>query len=80
MSNHLGNVLAVISDKKRPVPVSGLVSYYLPEIVSTSDYSPFGVELDGRNFNSEKFRYAFNSQEKVEEIQKDHHTAEFLEC
>jgi RHS repeat-associated protein len=68
MSNHLGNVLAVISDKKLPVPVSGLVSYYLPEIVSTSDYSPFGVELEGRNFNSEKFRYGFNGKEKDDEV------------
>ena len=45
MSNHLGNVLAVVTDKKLPVEDNGMVSHYLPEIVSTSDYSPFGVEL-----------------------------------
>jgi RHS repeat-associated protein len=81
MSNHLGNVLAVISDKKLPVPVSGLVSYYLPEIVSTSDYSPFGVELEGRNFNSEKFRFGFNGMEKDDEVKGkgNSYTTEFRE-
>ena len=81
MSNHLGNVLAVVTDKKLPVDenTNGFVSYYLPEVFSTSDYSPFGVILDGRNFNSKKFRYSFNFQEKVSEIAPEHHTAEFWE-
>jgi hypothetical protein len=48
ISNHLGNVLTVFSDKKVPILSGTTVIGYNPTIVSNSDYSPFGVELDGR--------------------------------
>ncbi|MEY3751540.1 MAG: hypothetical protein RLZZ354_67 [Pseudomonadota bacterium] len=43
-------------------------SGYRVGIVNTSDYSPFGVELDGRTVNSEEYRYGFQGQEKDDEI------------
>jgi len=53
LTNHLGNVLTVVSDK--PVPVDDRVSltgcnciYYLADIRQATDYSPFGVTLSGR--------------------------------
>jgi RHS repeat-associated protein len=51
-SNHLGNVLAVITDRKHPIDDNndGTIDYYQPEIVKAVDYSPFGVELYERNF------------------------------
>jgi len=35
---------------------------------STSDYSGFGVQLDGRTSENEGYRYAFNGMEKDDEI------------
>jgi RHS repeat-associated protein len=37
-------------------------------IRNTSDYSPFGVELDGRTVSLEGYRYGFQNQEKDDEI------------
>ncbi|MFD2920404.1 LamG-like jellyroll fold domain-containing protein [Terrimonas rubra] len=52
LSNHLGNVLAVISDKKLAVDVSsdGTVDYYIADVVNAADYAPFGMQLPGRVF------------------------------
>jgi RHS repeat-associated protein len=41
---------------------------YRVGIRSTSDYSPFGVQLDGRTSESEGYRYGFNGMEKDDEI------------
>ena len=52
--NHLGNVLAVVSDKKIPIDDDGLgnqdgmINYYQPDIKQSMDYSPFGVILQDR--------------------------------
>jgi len=70
LSNHLGNVLAVISDIKMPVDdnTDGTVDGYLAKLVNSTDYSPFGVQLDGRTFSSEEYRYGFQGQESDDEI------------
>jgi len=70
MSNHLGNVLAVISDIKMPLDDNSddEVDGYLAKLVSSSDYSPFGVQLDGRTFSSSDYRYGFQGQEMDDEI------------
>jgi len=73
ISNHLGNVLSVISDKPIPDNLSngGTVAYYLADIRQSSDYSPFGVTLKGRDFGlvgAEDNRYGFNSMEKDDEL------------
>jgi RHS repeat-associated protein len=51
LSNHLGNVLTVISDK--PIPVDdandGDIDWFLAEIRQSTDYSGFGVQLENRN-------------------------------
>jgi RHS repeat-associated protein len=45
LTNHLGNVLATVSDRKFPVPFtsSSLIAYYDPHIVTAQDYYPFGM-------------------------------------
>ena len=46
LTNHLGNVLATISDKKYGVPLTGsssIISYYESDIVTAQDYYPFGM-------------------------------------
>jgi RHS repeat-associated protein len=55
LSNHLGNVLAVISDRKyaRDIDNTGEIDYYEPDVLVTYDYSPFGVILKDRNFEKQ---------------------------
>jgi RHS repeat-associated protein len=48
LSNHLGNVMAVISDR-------GV-------LLSAQDYYPFGMTMPGRNTEA-KYRYGFNGKE-----------------
>jgi RHS repeat-associated protein len=49
LSNHLGNVLATVSDKKIGIAgSSGNVEYFQAEVVSASDYYPFGMLMPGR--------------------------------
>jgi hypothetical protein len=46
-----------------------------------SNYPPFGVYLQNRNFTGEKYRYGYNTQEKVDEVagSGNHYTAQFWE-
>jgi hypothetical protein len=75
LSNHLGNVLSVISDKVIPhVSTGTTVDYFLADIRQSTDYSPFGVTLQGRNFTTsgaDGFRYGFQGQEMDDEIKGD---------
>ena len=50
LTNHLGNVLATISDKKKPVDAAsdGLVDYYDADVRMAQDYYPFGMIMPGR--------------------------------
>lgn len=66
LSNHLGNVLTTISDRKigqDDIP-NGLAEYYIPSVLSKSDYYPFGLEMPGRTMSSENHRFGFNGKEK----------------
>ena len=53
LSNHLGNVLSVVSDRKfaRDEDGDGTIDHYQPEILLSQDYSPFGVLLYERVFD-----------------------------
>ncbi|CAN5900194.1 hypothetical protein BH11BAC7_BH11BAC7_31860 [soil metagenome] len=70
MINHLGNVLSVVSDKPLPIDwdVDGTVDCYKAEIISASDYYPFGAPMVGRQFSSSSYRYGFNGKEKQDEL------------
>lgn len=52
--NHLGNVLAVISDRKIAVPLSGssLIAHYEPDVLTATDYYPFGMRMPGRQYGN----------------------------
>lgn len=67
LSNHLGNVLVVVSDKRTMVCISGN-QYYEADIVSAQDYYPFGMLMPGRTYSSEAYNWGFNGQEKDDEI------------
>ena len=73
LKNHLGNVLTTISDIVYPESSNGTnVDHYLVGINKVTDYSPFGVELDGRTItagiSSGSHRFGFQGQEKDNEI------------
>lgn len=71
LTNHLGNVLSVISDKVIPHNNGGSVDYYMADIRQSQDYSPFGVTLYGRNFSlsgADGFRFGFQGQESDDEV------------
>jgi RHS repeat-associated protein len=74
LTNHLGNVLATVSDKKNGVPSSSnssLIDHYEPDIVSAQDYYPFGMLQPGRSYLSstgDKYRYGFNGKENDNEV------------
>ena len=67
ISNHLGNVLSVITDQKLPVVDATVVVSYTAVVVTATDYSPFGVGLYGRSWSGE-YRYGFQGQEEDEEL------------
>jgi len=61
LGNHLGNVLAVITDN------AGMKQDSVwAKVVSASDYYPFGLEMKGRSWNdtASTYRYGFNGKEK----------------
>jgi len=68
LSNHLGNVLVVVNDKKLPGAASGTIPYYNSDIASYSDYDPFGMPLPYRQHDTPAYRYGFQGQEKDDEI------------
>ncbi len=67
LTNHLGNVQAVITDKKIQVCSSGTV-YFEADILTETDYYPFGMVMPERSYNSEGYRYGYNGKEQIAEI------------
>lgn len=82
LKNHLGNVLATISDRKWGVDdgiytlstgvktsstPDKITDYYISNVLTYSDYDPFGTIQNGR-FGGEDYRFGFQSQEMDNEI------------
>ena len=68
LSNHLGNVLSVVNDKKLPVfNTTGTLSYFKPEVLARNEYMPYGMPVYGRS-QSGNYRYGFQGQEKDKEL------------
>ena len=79
LSNHLGNVLATITDRKVWNNTDGV---YEPVVTMYADYYAGGMIMPGRSFNESEYRYgAANGQEKVDEIagSGNHYTAQYWE-
>ncbi|WP_162915796.1 LamG-like jellyroll fold domain-containing protein [Paraflavitalea soli] len=72
LSNHLGNVLTTISDKKFGVSSGGIgtaIDYYEPDMVSANDYYPFGmVSRVGTSSTGVNYRFGFNGKEADNEV------------
>jgi RHS repeat-associated protein len=67
ITNHLGNVAAVISDRKMPF-VHQTNVFFDAVVHSAADYFPFGSMMTGRTFSAGGYRYGFNSMEKDDEV------------
>jgi RHS repeat-associated protein len=101
LSNHLGNVLVTISDKKiqkqigiKTNPgfpptneevdwpsteenVDGPFLVYVSDVISATDYYPFGMQQPGRQFSVGNYRYGFNGKEMDNEVKGDGNQQEY---
>jgi RHS repeat-associated protein len=71
ISNHLGNVLTVVSDRKLPIPNGtnpNQIDRFRPDILTSTDYYAFGAPMPGRQFNNGSYRYGFNGKENDNEV------------
>jgi RHS repeat-associated protein len=71
LSNHLGNVLATVSDKKIQHSTDGTtVDYYNADVVTANDYYPGGMLMPGRTYSlaNTNYRYGFNGKENDNDI------------
>ncbi|MBO9635088.1 MAG: hypothetical protein J7578_18405, partial [Chitinophagaceae bacterium] len=69
LSNHLGNVLVTISDRKKGIPdpiTSSLISHFEPIMLSGTDYYPFGMPM--RIGGDSSYRFGFNGKENDNEV------------
>ncbi len=89
LSNHLGNVLEVVTDRKLQIETtigSGVLDYYSADVVSQSDYFPFGMVLPNTNIDpsdgslieeDDDYRFGFNGMEEDSEISGDGNSYDF---
>ena len=66
----MGNVLVTIIDKRLPVlNSSGNLSYYEADVVTATNYYPFGMQMPGRKYDAGSgYRYGFNGKENDNEV------------
>ena len=69
LTNHLGNVMAVISDKASTTAE--------PTVVSLSDYYPYGMTESGRSWNSGDYRFGYTGHEKENDLAEGVYTTEY---
>ena len=87
MTDHLGNVLTTVLDRKTGQGANGvgtLYTHWAADVPSVTDYYPFGMMMPGRfkvAGDSSKFRFGFNGVEKTDEVAAvgNWHTAKFGE-
>lgn len=70
LSNHLGNVMAVVSDAKHIQTDNGN-TYFKASLEAANDYYPFGAPIAERTAMSDEYRYGFNGAEKDDEVAND---------
>jgi len=81
ISNHLGNVLSVITDRKRGAAASGSqIQWFEADVLSAQQYYPFGMLMPGSATDSLRrqytlgnndYRYGFNGKEGDDEVKGD---------
>ena len=72
LSNHLGNVLATISDFRiggDDVTPDGVADYYQAEVLTITDYYPYGMIQPGRNYNADDYTFGYNGKPFDSEVE-----------
>ena len=83
ISNHLGNVLASITDRKIPQETgtpNGIADYYLADIATVQDYYPFGMVMPGRSWQAATatgYGFGFNGKLNDDDVRGSYQTLEF---
>ncbi|HEY4481246.1 MAG TPA: RHS repeat-associated core domain-containing protein, partial [Candidatus Brocadiaceae bacterium] len=80
LSNHLGNVLVTITDRKQQVPKNDtLLKYYEPDVATANDYYPFGMLQPGRKYSAAGtgYRYGFNGKENDNEVKGEGNSQDY---
>jgi len=86
LTNHLGDVLATITDKK--LTRTGGSSTYMSDIKAAQEYLPFGMQMPGRTYSTpaststtagatENYPFAYNGMERDKKDGADGYTTEF---
>jgi RHS repeat-associated protein len=71
LSNHLGNVLVTISDRRIQASAGGqTVDNYTADVITANDYYPGGMLMPGRKYTApnSSYRYGFNGKENDNEV------------
>lgn len=69
VANHLGQVLATVSDRRTAVVGAGTtVDHYVAETLSSTDYDPFGAPSPGRFSETRAYRFGFSGLERDDEL------------
>ena len=58
----------MVSDVKVPTVANNQVTDLTADVVSATDYYPFGMQMPGRVYNGPDYRYGFNGMEKDDEV------------
>jgi RHS repeat-associated protein len=79
LTNHLGNVLVTISDRKFGHDGGGgVIDYYTPDVVNGNDYYPFGMLQPGRKFSAGGlYRYGFNGKENDNDVKGEGNSQDY---
>ena len=71
LSNHLGNVLATITDRRVQIATGGnTLGHYNADLSTAQDYYAFGMLQPGKQYtaNNTTYRYGFNSKENDNDV------------
>jgi RHS repeat-associated protein len=69
LDNHLGNVLATVTDKRLQHTINTTsIDYYNSDVSTAQEYYPFGMLMPGRQYSSANYRYGFNGKENDNEV------------
>jgi RHS repeat-associated protein len=64
LTNHLGNVLAVVTDRK----LISTNAFYVADVLTLTDYYAFGQAITERTYNAAAYKYGYNGKEKDNEL------------
>ncbi len=81
LTNHLGNVMVIISDKKIGVDENSdtVIDYYTAEVLTSQDYYAFGMLMPGRTYSNAgaKYKYGFNGKENDNEVKGERNQQDY---